>query len=141
MVLISFQPIKTRAAVLSTEKIQEYQYNEEQKELSDYLTSRANAYQGTYQGSCVIAVRQFLELGWDQIHGYARNTPINSQVPAIGEIIVLNLSKFGHVGVIISLDDGIITYYDSNGDWQQRGAIRTIRSDDARIIGYNRPGK
>ena len=46
------------------------------------------------------------------------------------------MSKYGHVGVVLDEDDETITYYDSNGNWTQRAAIRKIDKDDPRILGY-----
>lgn len=122
---------------LKQEQLQK-QYEEEQQrqELIDDLFAKATAKRGTRQGQCVIAVRSFLQIGRDQIQGYARNTKINSKEPEIGSIIKLNMSKAGHVGVVLNFDDEVITYYDSNGDWRQRGEIRKMKRKDKRILGY-----
>lgn len=66
----------------------------------------------------------------------AKSTKPNTQTPKVGSIIILKISKVGHVGIVIRVDGDLITYFDSNGSWTQRGAIRTIINGDRRIAGF-----
>ncbi len=107
---------------------------------SDFLTAKAEKLVGRKEGQCVVAVRNFLGVGRDEVAGLAKNTKINSQTPALGAIIVLKLSAPGHVGVVLDYDDNTVIYYDSNGDWTQRGAIRERPIIDPKIRGYRITG-
>lgn len=84
----------------------------------------------------MVFARQFSGMGSSQIAGYAKNIKTNSTVPTVGAVIKLNMSIYGHLGVVLSYDDKMVVYTDSNGQWTQRVAIRTIPLDDPRIMGY-----
>lgn len=120
---------------LKKQALIEYKKQKE-KEYKQSLITKAERLKGKYQGQCVVAVRNFLGVGRDQIQGMAKSTKINSREPKIGSIIVLAMSKAGHVGVILDDQGERLMYFDSNGDWRQRGAIRYINKNDPRIRGY-----
>ena len=124
---ISEKAFNTQHEIIVQEKIQE---------LSLALTSRAVAQRGKYYGACVIGVRQFLGVGRDQIQGMAKNTTINSQHPEVGAIIVLNMSRYGHVGVVLKITETEVIYYDTNYHWNGRAGIEKINIQDKRIKGY-----
>lgn len=46
------------------------------------------------------------------------------------------MSYAGHVSVALYEENGYLVYYDSNGDFRQRGAIRKIAIDHPLISGY-----
>lgn len=100
------------------------------------LIAKAEKLKGTKQGQCVVAVRKFLGVGRDEIQGMAKYTKTNSESPEVGAIIKLNMSRYGHVGVVLDDTENTVTYYDSNGQWTERAAIRTIDINDPRILGY-----
>jgi hypothetical protein len=100
------------------------------------LRNRAVAQKGKYVGSCVIGVRQLLGVGRDKVGGLASSTKVNSQTPEVGAIIKLNMSKYGHVGVVLDFTSTQISYYDTNWSWNGRADIRTINITDKRILGY-----
>lgn len=100
------------------------------------LISQANALRRTTQGQCVSAIRNFLGVGRDQVSGIAKNLIINSEIPQIGAIIKLDMSRNGHIGVIIDINKEVITYYDSNGNLNEKADVRIIKVDDIRVLGY-----
>lgn len=122
-------PKPKNGPTLTVEELRDFRHQQE-------LYKKAVSLVGSYQGQCVIAVRSFLGIGRDQIQGWARSTKVNSQIAEIGSIIVLNMSVYGHVGVVIKQNEHTITYYDSNGGWRGRAAIRTINKNSPKIIGY-----
>lgn len=136
MILVMLNPIKISASELTQDEIIKYQQEEEQRQLSNTLTGLAIAQKGKWYGQCVIGVRQFLRVGKNKISGRAKDFETQGTEPVIGAVIKLNMSKYGHVGVVISFTEEEITYYDTNGDWKGRAAIRTIDSEDKRILGY-----
>lgn len=107
-------------------------------QISIQLTQKAESLKGTKQGQCVIAVRNFLGVGRDQIHGYVQ-TKINSQYPQVGNIIVI-IGKYRHSGVVLFSTEDSVIYYDSNGSLNERAAIREIDIDSSAIKGYRDTG-
>ena len=75
-------------------------------------------------------------MGRDHIPSRAADTQVNSDIPEIGAVIKLNMSIYGRVGVVLSYNESEITYYDTNGSWNGRAVIRTIKINDSRILGY-----
>lgn len=106
------------------------------KLLSEELTARAQKLVGVWQGQCVIGVRKFLGVGRNVVQGRAITTKTDTTTWTVGAIIVLRLSSAGHVGVTLYSDGVHGWYYDTNGDWTERGAIRKIRLDSPLIVGY-----
>ena len=100
------------------------------------LMEKALKLKGTWQGQCVVAARKFIDATRDDISGRARDLQVNSDIPEIGAIIKLNMSKVGHVGIVLDETETTIIYYDSNGSWTQRASIREIKKDDPKILGY-----
>ena len=107
-------------------------------QLSKILTAKAQKLIGTKQGQCVIAVRNFLGVGRDQISGYV-NVRINSQHPKVGNIIVI-VGRMRHGAVVLFTTATKVVYYDSNGQLTGRAAIREIKINDKRIKGYRDTG-
>lgn len=135
-------PLQLRAAetpLVPEEVIQKPSEDVILEAYSKTLTAKAENLVGTKQGQCVIAVRNFLKIGKLEVQGLAKNTTINSHDPEVGAVIVIMLSKYGHVGVVLSVDDEYVYYYDSNGDWTEYAAIRKIKITDKRIRGYHVP--
>ena len=118
------------------EAIEQQDYEDSIRKLSIELTQRAETLRGTFQGQCVVGARNFLGVGRDVLQGMAKNTKTNSKDPEVGSIIKLGMSRYGHVGVVLYTTEAEVFYYDSNGDWRQRGAIRQIKINDKRIKGY-----
>lgn len=130
-------PPDSEAIKVQTAEIARIAYEDEQKQKSIALTKKAESLVGTKQGQCVVAVRNFLGVSRNEIQGLAKNTRINSQTWEVGAIIVFRMSAAGHVGVALFSDaNNYLWYWDSNGDWKGRGAIRKIKLDDPRIRGY-----
>lgn len=123
---------------LQYEKQTEAIFKEQQEALSQSLVSRAYAQRGKWYGQCVIGVRQFLNVGRSEVSGFAKNTEINSHDPFVGSIIVLNMSRAGHIGVVLYETPSEIYYYDTNYSWNGRAAIHSIAINDTRIKGYHK---
>ena len=64
------------------------------------------------------------------------NKYINSETPQIGSIVVMHVGRFGHLGVVIKIEDDTITVRSRNwrGLWIISDDIFNI--DDDRIVGY-----
>lgn len=106
------------------------------QEWSAQLTAYSKTLVGKRTGWCVIALRERFSVPKSQVQGAAKSTKPNTQTPEIGSVIILKMSAYGHVGIVIKVDGDSVTYFDSNGDWTFRGAIRTINVADKRISGY-----
>lgn len=106
------------------------------QEWSTQLTEYSKTLVGKKTGWCVIALRERFGVPRNQVQGEAKSTRPNSQTPEVGAVIILKMSSYGHVGIIIKVEGNTITYFDSNGDWTFKGAIRTININDRRIAGY-----
>lgn len=63
---------------------------------------------------------------------------INSETPEPGDIIVLSLSYWGHVGIVLSVQDGQVTYRSRNQDGLWVVSDNTIPTDSQDILGYIR---
>lgn len=105
-------------------------------EYKNELNSRAEKLKGSWQGQCVVAVRKFIGVSRSEIQGLAANLKTNSQTPEIGAIIKIETGYTDHVGVVIDYNNEFITYFDSNGDWSERAAIRNIKTSDKKILGF-----
>lgn len=123
-------------------------YNELQKayydqqaeyEWSTQLVAYSKTLVGKRTGQCVTSLRQYFGVPKNEVQGLAKNTKINSSKGKVGAIVVFKrLSWAGHVGYQITPVDtqGNFQYFDSNGNWTGRGAVRTINISDKRISGY-----
>lgn len=105
---------------------------------SKQLTVYSQTLVGKRTGQCVMALRNYFGIPYSEVHGYARYTKINSHEAKVGSVIVLNMSRYGHVGIVIAVSGDKVTYFDSNGNWRQRGAIRTINKNNRLILGYHK---
>jgi hypothetical protein len=84
-----------------------------------------------------MALRERFGVPRSEVQGKAKYTRINSREPKVGAVIVFpGLSSLGHVGLVLRVEGNQVIYFDSNGDWKFRGAIRTININDRRIGGY-----
>lgn len=111
----------------------------QEAEWSRQLVAHAQALRGKRTGQCVTALRQYFGVPRSEVQGLAKNTKINSPTGKVGAVVVFKrLSWAGHVGIQITPVDsnGNFQYFDSNGSWGGRGAIRTININDRRISGY-----
>lgn len=134
-------PISTKIAVADdsykTNDLQaQYLAYQEAQEWSVELTTYSATLVNKRTGQCVMALRKYFSVPYSEVHGAARTTIPNSSTPAIGAVIILKMSSLGHVGIVIAINDNQIIYFDSNGDWRQRGAIRSININDPRIKGF-----
>lgn len=129
---------------------QELSFKEEQDLLSKRLTAKAESLVGTKQGQCVVAVRNFLGVGRNEISGAAKTTKVNSKEWSVGAIIVFHgMSKDGHVAIaLFATADNWLYYWDSNADgymdkrgiWHgtEKAKIRKVKLTDKRISGYRK---
>lgn len=111
----------------------------QEQEWSRQLVSYAQTLKGKRTGQCVVALRKYFGISRSEVQGLAKNTKINSPTGKVGAIVVFKkMSWAGHVGIQITPVDsqGNFQYFDSNGNWNKRGAIRTININDRRISGY-----
>jgi len=122
---------------LTYDELKAYQERQAELEWSRQLTSYAQTLVGKRTGQCVLAIRQRFGVPASEVQGLAKNTRPNTKDAKVGSVIIFkNLSKYGHVGIVLSESDTHVTYFDSNGDWSFKGAIRTIAKTDPRISGY-----
>lgn len=100
------------------------------------LAEKAKKLKGKYGGQCVVFARNFVKSAPGTIKGMAKNVPTNSDIPTVGAIIKTNESKYGHLAVVIAINNGTLTLIESNYNWNQRIGIREISVTDSRIKGY-----
>ena len=112
--------------------------NQRINETFKLLTAKAHKLVGTKQGQCVIAVRNFLGVGRDQIQGYVQ-MKVNSFEPQVGNIIMI-VGRMRHSGVVLYVNKDMVAYYDSNYKLDGRAGIRTIKVNDKKIKGYRDTG-
>lgn len=143
IILYCLSPIRTSASELAINEQEKYesaykyeQWERQQEALSIRLTDRATSQIGKKGGQCVVFVRNFGELGRDQVSGYARNTKTNSTEPEIGAVVVTKESSVGHVAIVIGQTDTQIQVVESNYSWNQRISTRWIDKDYSLIKGY-----
>lgn len=140
LVALAF-PISAHA---QTNGLQETYNPQEQARLdelqwSSQLVEYSKTLVGKKTGQCVTSLRRYFGISRSEVAGLAKYTKINSQSGKVGAIVVFKrMSWAGHVALQITPVDqnGNFLYFDSNGDWRQRGAIRTININDRRITGY-----
>lgn len=131
-------PISTKTVVakddyLTYAELKAYSEKQAENEWSNQLVAYSHTLVGKRTGQCVTSLRTYFGISRNEVQGLARSTKPNTQDPKVGSIIIL---KPNHVGIVIKVDGNIITYFDSNGQWTQRGAIRTIIKGDRRITGF-----
>lgn len=124
-----------KALEVQSQAIEQLQKQIRLDNLSKELSAKAQSLVGKKTGQCTLAVRSFLGVGPDEIHGYVQTT-INSHDPYVGSIIVI-VGRSRHSGVVLFSTPTEVTYYDSNGDWKETSKIRTIKVTDKRIKGYH----
>jgi hypothetical protein len=135
-------PINTTIAddSVKTYDLQQAYYNQQAEyQWSSQLVTYSKTLVGKRTGQCVTSLRQYFGVPRSAVQGLAKNTKINSQTGKVGAIVVFkNMSWAGHVGYQITPTDsqGNFQYFDSNGGWSLRGAVRTININDRRISGY-----
>ena len=135
-------PISTKSAIADdsykTNDLQQaYKAYLEEREWSIELTSYSETLIGKRTGQCVLAIRKYYSVPKNEVQGLAKNTKPNTQTPKVGSVIIFkNMSWAGHVGIVIDVYQDKVIYFDSNGDWKQKGAIREINKNDKRITGY-----
>ena len=83
--------------------------------------------------SCVTFVKGLT--GLQETVGAARNWPINSKIPTVGGVVVLNESKFGHVAYITAVSQNSFTVVEDNYVPCAK-STRTLLLTDPGILGY-----
>lgn len=122
---------------LTYDQLKAYEEKRQEQEWSNQLVAYSKTLVGKRTGQCVVALRKYFGVPKGQMGGMAKSTQPNTREAKVGSIIVFkNMSKWGHVGIVIKVDGELVTYFDSNGQWAERGAIRTIIKSDRRISGY-----
>ena len=132
-------PISTATAkdsYLTYDELKAYEEKKQEQQWSTQLFVYSQTLVGKRTGQCVMALRNYYGISRSEVQGMAKYTKPNTQTPKVGSIIILKMSRVGHVGIVIKVDGDLVTYFDSNGQWTQRGAIRTIIKSDRRIAGY-----
>lgn len=67
--------------------------------------------------------------------GWAIDHPVNSQIPKVGGIAILNIGAYGHLVVVVAINDGFMTIKESN--YSRCGlTTRVIPINDPAIVGY-----
>lgn len=122
---------------LTYDQLKAYETQKAEQEWSRQLVAYSKTLVGKRTGQCVLAIRHYFGISRNEVAGMAKYTRPNTQTPKVGSVIIFKgMSKYGHVGIVIATDGELVTYFDSNGDFTQRGAIRTIIKSDRRISGY-----
>lgn len=134
--LVGVTTPRPATALLSMEDLKGYHEQILKTQYAKSLFEKAQKLKGRWVGQCVVAARNFLGLTRTEIGGIARNFKIDQTEPEIGSVVKLKMSRYGHVGVVLAIENDIITYFDGNGDLRERGAIRKININDKRILGY-----
>lgn len=133
-------PISNKAiaedSYLTYDQLAAFQAKQAEEEWSRQLVAYAETLRGTKWEWCVIGVRKYFGVPYSKLSGAARSNKPDTKTPEIGSVIIMNMSKWGHVGMVIAKDENKVTYIDWNGGGGGRGAIRTIAINDKRIIGY-----
>lgn len=92
---------------------------------------------GRWTGQCVGWVQY--QTGWN-ITGNAITWKehINSEIPEVNAVVVLNLSSWGHVGIVIDVDmeARTFTYRSRNQDGWAVISDNTISFDDPMLLGF-----
>lgn len=86
------------------------------------------------ENSCVALAKAVT--GYSGVIGYAYNWPINTMEPAVGEVVVLQEGKFGHVAIIIDIKDNSLLLYESNYIPGKITDNREISIHSPDIVGY-----
>lgn len=122
---------------LTYDELKAYQEKKAEEQWSAELVAYSQTLVGKRTGQCVLALRQRFGVPKNEVQGMAKSTQINSQTGKVGSVIVFkNLSKYGHVGIIIKDEGSHWLYFHSNMDWRGTGRIDRISKTDPRISGY-----
>jgi len=71
--------------------------------------------------------------GQKTISGYAGNLRTSKKTASVGDIIKFT---YGHVGVVLKVDNNNITYYHSNGHYDEMARIDVVPLNSSIIAGY-----
>lgn len=133
-------PVKTATAedsYLTYDQLKAYTEKQAELEWSKQLTAYAQTLVGKRTGSCVLSLRNHFGVPRNEVQGAAKQTKINSSTGKVGAVIVFrNLSKWGHVGLIIADEGDHWLYFHSNMSFTGRGRIDRIAKTDKKISGY-----
>ncbi len=100
------------------------------------LTQKATKLKGKYGGACVTFARNFTKATPDIVGGMAKNVATNTTTPEIGAIVKTSESRWGHLAVIIAINDQTLTVVDSNYELDGIIHIRQISVTAPYIKGY-----
>ena len=129
--------LKHAEASVTYAELKAYEEEKANNEWSNQLVAHAKTLQGKRTGQCVLALRNKFGVPKSEVQGAAKTTKINSQTGKVGSVIVFrNMSKYGHVGILLQdTGDGWL-YFHSNVDWRGTGRIDWISKTDRKISGY-----
>lgn len=88
--------------------------------------------------SCVLYLEQKYGFNIGSI-GQAKNWPINSQTPEVGEVVITSESNLGHVAKIMDIREGNLILDESNYSKCQHTTGRKLPIDSPLIKGYWKP--
>jgi hypothetical protein len=129
--------VNSNDSYVTYEELKIHQEKQAEREWSSQLTAHAQKLVGKKTGHCVLALRNYFGVPRNEVQGMAKNTKTNSTTGKIGSVIIFkNLSKYGHVGLIIDEDPAYWYYFHSNIDWRGTGRIDRIAKNDSHISGY-----
>lgn len=122
---------------LTYAELKAYEEKKANDEWSDQLVAYSQTLVGKKTGQCVLSLRNYFGVPKSEVQGMAKHTKANSSVGQVGSVIIFkNMSKYGHVGILIKDQGDSWLYFHSNIDWHGTGRINSIRKDDYRISGY-----
>lgn len=118
-------------------ELKAYQEKQADDQWSADLTAYAQTLVGKRTGTCVQSLRNYFGVPANEVSGWAKTTKINSQTGKVGAVIVFkNLSKWGHVGIILKDEGDSWLYFHSNYDFHGHGRVDHIKKTDKHISGY-----
>ncbi len=109
------------------------------------LEKKAEALIGTTGGECVYFVQRFLGLlnncqkidcEKKPFRGHADHIKPNATEPLVGSAVLIKYKSGGHAAAVIVVMENEIRIVESNIKLDGKIAVRTIRKDDPKIIGY-----
>lgn len=122
---------------LTYDELRAYQEKQAENEWSNQLVAYASTLVGQRTGQCVLALRQRFGVPAREVSGAAKSTKINSPVGKVGSVIIFkNLSKWGHVGILLRDEGDSWLYFHSNYGFNGRGRVDRIKKTDKHISGY-----
>lgn len=99
------------------------------------LFTRGETLVGQIGGECITFVKEFLNVESKKFYGYAGAIRPNSIDPFIGRAILLKY-KMGHAGVVVDIEEDLLTVLESNFELDGKITMRKISATDSRIRGY-----